>query len=93
MGSLADAPTPESRILALEGVENFRDYGGYVSRHGGRIASGRLFRSAHHGAATAGDLTVLAGLDLACVVDLRRPREREIQPSRRPDALRARLLV
>jgi len=92
MDNLAAGPTLESRILALEGVENFRDYGGYASRHGGRIATGRLFRSAHHGAATAADLAALADLDLACVVDLRRPRERDMQPSRRPEAFRARLV-
>jgi protein-tyrosine phosphatase len=92
MDSLDDAPTLESRILPLEGVENFRDYGGYPSRHGGRIAAGRLFRSAHHGAATAEDLAVLADLDLACVVDLRRPRERDMQPSRRPDPFAARVV-
>ena len=89
MGSLADLDT---RLLPLEGVENFRDFGGYPSRHGGRIAAGRLYRSAHHGAATDADLTRMAALDLACVVDLRRPRERDMQPSRRPDPFAARLV-
>ena len=90
MGSLAE--TFDTRILPFEAMENFRDYGGYASRHGGRIATGRLYRSAHHGAATADDLVRLAGLDIACVVDLRRPRERDMQPSRRPDPFTARLV-
>jgi len=89
---MSDTHLLHDRILALDGVENFRDFGGYASRHGGRIASGRLYRSAHHGAATASDLTRLADLGLGCVVDLRRPREREQQPSRRPDPFAARLV-
>ena len=92
MGDLSDTATFETRILALEGVENFRDYGGYGSAHGGVVATGRLFRSAHHGAATEADLAVMAGLDLACLVDLRRPRERDMQPSRRPDPFRAQVV-
>ena len=89
MGSLADLDT---RLLTLEGVENFRDYGDYASGHGGRIVAGRLYRSAHHGAATDADLARMAALDLACLVDLRRPRERDMQPSRRPDPFAARLV-
>lgn len=71
------------RIHKLDAIENFRDFGGYASRHGGQIARRRLFRSAHHAAATDADLAAMAGLGLAAVVDLRRPKEREAQPSRR----------
>jgi protein tyrosine/serine phosphatase len=82
-----------SRIHAYEAIENFRDYGDYASRHGGRVAAGRLFRSAHHGAATAGDLQSLAALGLATLVDLRRPRERDGQPSRRHEGFAARVIL
>lgn len=74
-----------ARILPLEGVMNFRDYGDYATAAGRRIHSGRLYRSAHHGRATDADLAVLAGLDIAVVVDLRRPNERAREPSRRPE--------
>jgi protein tyrosine/serine phosphatase len=37
-----------SRILAFEGVDNFRDYGDYATHHGARLARGVLYRSAHH---------------------------------------------
>lgn len=72
------------RILPLEGVMNFRDYGDYATAAGRRIHSGRLYRSAHHGRATDADLEVMAGLGIAVVVDLRRPNERAREPSRRP---------
>lgn len=84
--------TPEDRILPLEGVENFRDYGGYAVPGGRRIVRGKLWRSAHHGGATDADLAQIAGLDLAAVVDLRRPTERANQPSRRPGGFAGRVI-
>ena len=44
--SLMERLMTDPRILPLEGVENFRDYGGYAVG-GGRVASGQLFRAAH----------------------------------------------
>jgi protein tyrosine/serine phosphatase len=69
------------RIIALEGIENVRDYGDYATAAGRRIARGRLLRSGHHARATDADLERLG--DLAVVVDLRHPTERVAQPSRR----------
>ncbi len=81
-----------TRILALEGVENFRDYGDYPSASGGRMAKGRFWRSAHHGKATAADLSAIGALDLAVVVDLRRPKERDAEPTPRPSGFRAQVI-
>lgn len=72
------------RLLPFEALDNFRDYGDYAAGADGRLARGRLYRSAHQARATEGDLKTLAGLDIAAVVDLRRPGERRDQPSRRP---------
>lgn len=72
------------RIHQLDAIENFRDFGGYASRHGGHIVRRRLFRSAHHAQASDADLAAMGELGIAAVVDLRRPKEREAQPSRRP---------
>ncbi len=74
----------QTRILAFEGVDNFRDYGGYETRHGGRLVEGVLYRSAHHAKATEADLRRLTSLDVKVVVDLRRKSERERDVSRRP---------
>ena len=79
------------RDFRLEGVHNFRDYGGYAAR-GGRLATGRLFRSAQHVAATPSDLARIAGLDLVAVIDLRGPAERILAPCRRPDGFSAQVI-
>jgi protein-tyrosine phosphatase len=72
------------RILSLEGIHNFRDYGGYTTRHGGRLVSGALYRSGQHLDATPADLEAVAALDLATVVDLRGDSERRSFPCARP---------
>lgn len=72
------------RIHAYEGVDNFRDYGGYPAADGRRIKAGRLLRSAALSRATDADLERFAASECAVVVDLRRPAEREREPSRRP---------
>ncbi len=71
------------RVVPLEGVGNFRDFGGYAGRDGRRVRRGRLYRSAHHGQATDADLEAIAALNLAAIVDLRRGEERERMPCRR----------
>jgi protein-tyrosine phosphatase len=83
--------TPQPRILPLSGINNFRDYGGYVVAGGGRIRSGLLWRSAQHGDATDADLAAIDTLDLANVVDLRGPSEREAKPCRRAPGFAAQL--
>ncbi|WP_421736822.1 tyrosine-protein phosphatase [Caulobacter sp.] len=71
-----------TRLIPLQGVENLRDYGDYAAGVG-RLKRGVLYRAAHQSQATDEDLAVLAGLNLATLVDLRRPNERERDPSRR----------
>ena len=71
------------RLLPFQALDNFRDYGDYVVG-ARRLARGRLYRSAHQARATEADLAQLARLNIATVVDLRRPSERRDQPSRRP---------
>lgn len=73
-------------VPAFQSLDNFRDFGGYPATDGRGVLSGRLFRSAHHADLTETDLASLGGLGLGTVVDLRRPVERERQPSRRPAA-------
>lgn len=82
---------PHDRILALEGVHNFRDYGGYALPGGGRLRRGVLWRSGQHHGATDADLARIAALDLASVFDLRSSRERTVHPCRRPEGFAAAL--
>lgn len=73
------------RVLELEGVHNFRDYGGYAVAGGGRLKRGVLWRSGQHHGATDADLRRIAALGLVSVFDLRSLRERSSHPCRRPD--------
>jgi protein-tyrosine phosphatase len=81
-----------TRHIRLEGVENFRDYGDYATAAGKRLHAGRLYRSASHARATDADLEVIEALNLAVVVDLRRPGERERDPSRRSAGFKAQVI-
>lgn len=74
-----------TRILDLTGIHNFRDYGGYSTKAGGRVKTRTLFRSGQHRDATPEDLAVVGGLRLATIVDLRSDSERELYPCRRAD--------
>ena len=72
-----------TRHIAFEGIENFRDLGGYDTACGRGMKAGVVFRSANHGQATDADLEKLRALGITTVVDLRRRRERDREPSRR----------
>ncbi len=76
----------QTRVLKLDGVHNFRDYGGYGAADGARVKRGLLWRSAQHGDASDADLAAIDALGIATVIDLRGPSERESKPCRRhPD--------
>lgn len=79
----------EDRVLALEGVHNFRDYGGYPVAGGGRLRRGLLWRSGQHHGASESDLAKIEALRLATVFDLRSAKERTTHPCRRPPAFAA----
>ncbi len=71
------------RLLTFEAIDNFRDFGGYAGANG-KVTRGRLFRSGQLSRATSSDLVQLQGLNLQCVIDLRRASERAKQPDRMP---------
>ncbi|MEM8920573.1 MAG: tyrosine-protein phosphatase, partial [Pseudomonadota bacterium] len=72
----------EDRVKPLDGVRNFRDFGGYATDDGRRVATGRLFRAGHFGEATDADLAFIDGLGIEFQLELRRPAERERQPNK-----------
>ncbi|MDB5467566.1 MAG: protein tyrosine phosphatase, partial [Phenylobacterium sp.] len=72
-----------TRHIDFEGIDNFRDFGGYDTAHGRPLKRGLLYRSANHAYATDADLERMRDLGLATIIDLRRPDERAREPSRR----------
>lgn len=72
------------RVLAFDGIHNFRDYGGYTGRDG-RLRQGILWRSGQHADATPADLAGVADLGIATVIDLRGDSERQLMPCLRHD--------
>lgn len=82
----------DDRVLHLEGVHNFRDYGGYAAAGGARVRRGLLWRSGEHGGASDADLAAIASLDFATVIDLRGNGERASNPCRRAPGFAAEVL-
>ncbi|HEY1179908.1 MAG TPA: tyrosine-protein phosphatase [Phytomonospora sp.] len=76
------------RHIPLTGSPNVRDLGGYATGDGRTVAEGRLFRAGALNTLTDDDVTALAGLRLATVVDFRTPGEiHAAGPDRLPDGL------
>ncbi|MXO90007.1 tyrosine-protein phosphatase [Pontixanthobacter aquaemixtae] len=80
------------RVIPLSGIHNFRDYGGYSVKGGGRVKTGLLFRSGEHGKATDEDLDRVDALNLRHVIDLRGNSERRANPCRRGNNFNAEVL-
>ncbi len=81
------------RLVPLEGVFNFRDFGGYATIDGGRVKRGHLFRSAHLARATSADWDTLRPLKLAVCADLRRRGERDHDTTKWPEGEAPRVIV
>src|SRR6195952_5499327 len=72
-----------TRHIDFDGIENFRDFGGFDTSFGRPLKTGLLYRSANHAYATDADLERMRDLGLAAIIDLRRAFEREREPSKR----------
>src|ERR1700722_13993295 len=70
--------------LPLNGLPNFRDFGGHAAPGGRRVRQGVLYRSQAFGGATEEDLQFLAGLGIRLVCDLRSETERRTAQDRWP---------
>lgn len=81
----------QDRVLPLEGIHNFRDYGGYKARNG-ILRSGVLWRSGQHAGATEADLHAVHDLAIGTVIDLRGDSERAIYPCLRHPEFEGRVL-
>ena len=69
----------------MQGIHNFRDFGGYQTKDGRIIKKGLLYRSGGLHKATDTDLDELAALGIKTICDLRSEQERIMEPDRIPD--------
>jgi protein-tyrosine phosphatase len=71
----------KNRVFNLEGVSNFRDFGGYANIDGRKVQQDRLFRSGTFNRPSVADMARLDQLNIEIISDLRRTPEREKEPS------------
>ncbi|WP_315330128.1 tyrosine-protein phosphatase, partial [Treponema socranskii] len=71
------------RRLHFDGIENFRDLGGWECSSGGMTKYGVFYRSTELAKATKADLKRIEDLGIRTILDLRHPEE----TSSRPDCL------
>lgn len=81
----------KDRVTPLEGVHNFRRFHGYTGHDGARVRDG-LYRSGHFSRSTEADRSFFEDLGIAVVADLRRPRERALEPSNWPGHIALRVI-
>lgn len=80
------------RLIKLEGVLNFRDFGNYRTQDGRLIKPRRLFRSGTFNRPSLRDMERLDQLNIEIVSDLRRIPEREKEPSIWPASDKTRVI-
>lgn len=83
--SSAESRVVAERRLPLQGTDNFRDLGGYVTQDGSFVKWGLLYRSNDLADLTSRDLQYLGRLGVRLVCDFRSEGERVANPNRTPD--------
>ncbi len=73
------------RHLNFEGIDNFRDLGGYPTASGATVRWGVLYRSGMLAQASRADLEGLQRLNLSHLIDFRSALEKEAEPDRLPE--------
>ncbi len=68
-------------FIAIEGVHNFRDFGGYETKSGARVKNGVLFRSGQFSGLTENGQNQIKELNIKTLIDLRKSNERSKQPA------------
>ncbi len=75
--------------IAIVGLPNLRDVGGWSTTGGGRVRRGMVYRSVDLGKLDAAGDAALAGLGIRTVYDFRTAAERSAEPDHLPDGVRA----
>lgn len=87
------AHAAHSRILPLQGGQNFRDLGGYHTHDGRTVRWGVLFRSGAMNGLTPADFTYLGNLGIRTVCDFRSTEERNAAPVHWPGSVSPKVLA
>ncbi|NND69886.1 MAG: tyrosine-protein phosphatase, partial [Halioglobus sp.] len=82
---LPAADRADHRHLNFEGIDNFRDLGGYPTESGATVKWGVLYRSGMLAEASRADLEGLKRLQLSHLIDFRSAMEKEEEPDRLPE--------
>lgn len=69
------------RFIEIDGVHNFRDFGGYQTQNGKEVKKGKLFRAGQFSNISNSGIESFKGYSPKTIIDLRRAKEREEQPS------------
>lgn len=69
------------RTLPVEGMNNFRDLGGYIGDGGRRVKWGRLFRADHFHSVTPKGIEFLRELHIKTIIDYRSEKECNNNPN------------
>ncbi|MBT8149078.1 MAG: tyrosine-protein phosphatase [Gammaproteobacteria bacterium] len=70
--------------IPLDGTPNLRDLGGYATRCGRHVATGKAFRSGTLAYLSAADWQQLANFNLRYICDFRREEEQTVEPTSPP---------
>ncbi|WP_165787032.1 tyrosine-protein phosphatase [Pseudohalioglobus lutimaris] len=84
---LPEGQRAENRLVNFEGIDNFRDLGGYPTAAGETVKWGSLYRSANLSEASRSDQQALLDMELDTLIDLRSSAEKEAEPNQLPDDL------
>ena len=71
----------QSRVQAVEGSVNFRDFGGYTTEDGTPVKAGLLYRCGTLAYLTDQGRQQLLDLGIELICDLRRPDEKTTEPT------------
>lgn len=83
--TVENAQREAHRLLAFEGIANFRDLGGYRTTDGRQVKWGVLYRTGTLAHASRSDLKALETLNLRTLIDFRSAAEKEEEPNTLPD--------
>lgn len=75
------------RVVAMDGVHNLRDLGGYPTADGGQTRWGQVFRSARFDETSEADRERIRAMGISTVFDLRTQGEVDANPNRLPDGI------